>query len=144
MHRTLVERLQQQRADSSERKRLQQYLVGRGRLHQWSELIENAVRRDDALRRLELRVADHTRQHHRRTSVMKHIAISATCADGGLRLGGARSPPAIEPRSSATSTRGGHRKILGVMSLALINRLGSILLRKNLRLPGGVKEVSHD
>ena len=53
MHRTLVERLQQQRADSSERKRLQQYLVGRGRLHQWSELIENAVRRDDALRRLD-------------------------------------------------------------------------------------------
>lgn len=53
MRRTLVEYLQQRRADSSEARRLNGYLVGRDRVAQWNDALEAVARRDDALRRLD-------------------------------------------------------------------------------------------
>ncbi len=53
MRRSLIEHLQQRRADSSAARRLQSYLVGRDRIAQWNEALEPVARRDDVMRRLD-------------------------------------------------------------------------------------------
>lgn len=53
MRRSLMEHLQQRRADGSEARHLKDYLVGRDRIAQWNEALEAVVRRDDTLRRLD-------------------------------------------------------------------------------------------
>jgi hypothetical protein len=53
MGQTLVERLQQRRADKSEVRRLNGYLVGRDRIALWNVALETVVRRDEAMRRLD-------------------------------------------------------------------------------------------
>jgi hypothetical protein len=53
MHRTLFEHLQQRRADGAAGRRLRNYLAGRERMAQWNEALQDAIRHDESLRRLD-------------------------------------------------------------------------------------------